>query len=87
MTSLLASSKRDEVSAHRATLVAGAPKSEAAGADGNRGTAVPPFPQRYDCYRIEKNNGRTSERVRLVATLAPKTKVLRPPLAAEYAPF
>ena len=72
---------------HRATLVAGATKSEAAGADGNRGTAVPPFPQRYDCYRIEKNNGRTSERVRLVATLAPKTKVLRPPLAAEYAPF
>jgi hypothetical protein len=47
---------------HRATLAAGATKSEAAGADGNRGTAVPPFPQRYDCYGIEnKNNGRTSE--------------------------
>ena len=47
---------------HRATLAAGATKSEAAGADGNRGTAVPPFPQRYDCYGIEnKNDGRTSE--------------------------
>src|SRR5450631_2731674 len=47
---------------HRATLAAGATKSEAVGADGNRGTAVPPFPQRYDCYGIEnKNNGRTSE--------------------------
>jgi hypothetical protein len=72
---------------HRATLAAGATKSEAAGADGNRGTAVPPFPQRYDCYGLEKT-GRTSERPRLVATLATaKTKVLRPPLAAEYAPF
>src|SRR5450631_2451018 len=47
---------------HRATLAAGATKSEAAGADGNRGTVVPPFPQRYDCYGIEnRNNGRTSE--------------------------
>jgi hypothetical protein len=40
-------------------------KSEAAGADGNRGTTVPPFPQRYDCYGIE--NKTTDERVRLVA--------------------
>src|SRR5450755_5158147 len=48
---------------HRATLAAGATKSEAAGADGNRGTAVPPFPKRYDYYGIEnKNNGRTSGR-------------------------
>jgi hypothetical protein len=37
-------------------------KARAAGADGNRGTAVPPFPQRYDCYEVEnKNNGRTSK--------------------------
>jgi hypothetical protein len=89
---------------HRATLAAGATKSEAAGADGNRGTAVPPFPQRYDCYGIEnKNNGRTSEASGLHPSTKPgrahsrstktamlaaaKTKVLRPPLAAEYAPF
>jgi hypothetical protein len=80
-------------------------KGEAAGADGNRGTAVPPFPQRYDCYGIEnKNNEETSKARGLItrppnrgqahsrstktATLAAaKTKVLRPPLAAEYAPF
>src|SRR5450755_2571373 len=80
-------------------------KGEAAGADGNRGTAVPPFPQRYGCYGIEnKNNEETSKARGLItrppnrgqahsrstktATLAAaKTKVLRPPLAAEYAPF
>jgi hypothetical protein len=61
----------------------------AAGADGNRGTAVPPFPQRYDCYGIE-NKKTTDERLDLRKTAAldaAKTKVLRPPLAAKYAPF
>src|ERR1035438_5563703 len=45
---------------HRATLAAGATKSGAAGADGNRGTAVPPFPKRYDCYEIERQKQRTN---------------------------